>query len=313
VSDRLRLAFAGTPPFAATCLEALMAADWAPAVVYAQPDRPVGRGQRLQAGAVKRAALAHGLGLEQPQRLSAPESLASLRAHAVDVLVVVAYGQMLSDEVLATPRLGAINVHASLLPRWRGAAPIERAILAGDAQTGVSVMQVVQRLDAGPVYLMRRCDIGPATTAAELHDTLARLGAEAMLATLPALADGSARATAQDETGVSYAQKLSKAEARIDWTMSCEEIDRRIRAFNPRPVAHGPVGDEELRIWRAQPAESTVRLGPGQWRVEGCRLLIGTGTQPLELLEVQAPGKKMLPAATFLRGQSVLGAGTAPP
>lgn len=313
MSARLRLAFAGTPPFAATCLETLVGAGWPPVVVHAQPDRPVGRGRQLQAGAVKRTALKLGLPLEQPERLSSPEAIAALRARAVDVLVVVAYGQILSAELLAVPRLGAINVHASLLPRWRGAAPIERAILAGDPQTGVSVMQVEQRLDAGPVFLLRRCAIGATTTAAELHDTLARLGAEALLETLHALADGSARATVQDEAAACYAPKLDKAEARIDWHAPCGDIDRRIRAFNPRPVAHGRVGREELRIWRARPDADAAALPPGQWGVADDRLWVGTGTEPLELLEVQAPGKRVLPTAAFLRGHPGLGTGIASP
>jgi methionyl-tRNA formyltransferase len=306
VSSRLRLAFAGTPAFAATCLEALVAAGWAPCVVYAQPDRPVGRGQRIQHGAVKSTAIAHGLPVEQPERLSSPEGVASLRAQACDVLVVVAYGQLLSEELLATPRLGTINVHASLLPRWRGAAPIERAIWAGDDRTGVSIMQVERRLDAGPVFLARTCSIGPNTTAGELHDQLADLGADALIETLGTLADGTATATPQDEAQVTYAQKLSKAEALIDWTAPCEHIDRCVRAFNPRPVAHGMVAGLELRIWRAQPAEGMPDLPPGQHRViDGERLLVGTGTRPLELLELQAPGKRALATSTFLRGHSL--------
>jgi methionyl-tRNA formyltransferase len=312
VSGRLRLAFAGTPSFAAICLEALVAGGYRPVVVYAQPDRPAGRGRRLVPGAVKASALTLGLPLEQPSRLSDPEGLASLRAHAPDLLVVVAYGQILSPAVLAAPRLGAINVHASLLPRWRGAAPIERAILAGDDETGVSVMQVEPRLDAGPVFRTQCCSIGPATTAAELHETLAGLGASTLLETLDALASGTARAVAQDEAAATYAEKLCKAEARIDWARPCEEIDRRIRAFNPRPMALGRVGEEDLRIGRARPATDSEPLEPGVCRIEAGRLLIGTATCPIELLEAQAPGRRMLPVEEFLRGHGQALAGGAP-
>jgi len=312
VSDRLRLAFAGTPTFAATCLEAMVAASWPPVVVYAQPDRPVGRGRKLQPGAVKLTAQRHGLPLEQPERLSGAEGLASLGAHAVDLLVVVAYGQILSDAILRTPRLGAINVHASLLPRWRGAAPIERAILAGDAETGVCVMQVQTRLDAGPVFGVRRCPIGADATAADLHDELARLGAIALLETLEALAADTAHATVQDEAGVTYAEKLSKAESRIDWRRSAADIDRQIRAFNPRLVAQAQVGTQELRIWRARPVTAAETLPPGECRVVGNRLLVGTATCPLELLEVQAPGRRALAVADFLRGHPGLAAAGVP-
>jgi methionyl-tRNA formyltransferase len=302
----LRLGFAGTPAFAAVCLEAMVASGRRPVVVYTQPDRPTGRGQKQKPGAVKQSAETLGLAVAQPERLSGDTGLAHLVAQALDLLVVVAFGQILSRAVLAAPRLGCINVHASLLPRWRGAAPIERAILAGDSETGVCVMQVEERLDSGPVYLERRWPIGPETTGGSLHDELATLGGEALVATLELIETGAARPQVQDEDRVCYAHKLSKAEARIDWNQSAEDILRQIRAFNPRPMAHSHVGEVDLRILEARAAGDCAALPPGVAASPGAgRLLVGTATLPLELLLLQPAGKRPMPAADFLRGHGL--------
>lgn len=305
-SPRLRLGFAGTPVFARVCLEALIASGRSPCLVICQPDRPVGRGQRLQAPPVKQAAEQHQIPVLQPERLRADAAVAALAAAQLDLLVVVAYGQLLSETVLQTPRLGCINVHASLLPRWRGAAPIERAIEAGDSETGVAVMQVEQRLDSGPVFLREAWPIRPDHTGGSLHDELAVLGGQALVATLEGLERGCLQAEPQEEARANYAQKLKKLEARIDWTQPAADIERRIRAFNPRLMAHAELLGIDLRIARARcDAEPASALRPGEvLTLPPARLLVGTGTTPLELLEVQPAGKRKMPAADFLRGQA---------
>jgi methionyl-tRNA formyltransferase len=260
----VRLVFAGTPEFAVPSLHACLASGAEVVAVYTQPDRPAGRGRRLAAGPVKQAALAAGIAVEQPESLRGADARARLAALAPDLLVVVAYGLILPRAVLAIPRLGAWNVHASLLPRWRGAAPIQRAILAGDTQTGVCLMQMEAGLDTGPVLLERRTPIAPDDTGGSLHDRLAALGAEVLADGLARVAAGNLPAPAeQASTGVTYAHKLDKAEARLDWDEPAATLARKVRAFDPWPVAEALVDGERLRLWDAAAIDAAVAAPPG--------------------------------------------------
>lgn len=307
-----RVVFAGTPEFAVPSLQALLADGWPVVGVLTQPDRPAGRGRRLVPGPVKRAALSGGLPVLQPVGLRDAESRASVAALEPELVVVAAYGLLLPQSVLDLPRLGCINVHASLLPRWRGAAPIQRAILAGDGETGISIMRMVRRLDAGPIHLMRRLAIGDQETAGELHERLASLGGEALIAALPGIVAGSLPAEPQPETGVTYAAKLEKDEARLDWSLSAARLARQVRAFNPWPVAETSLDGVRVRVWRARalagdPTAESMPDMPGTLRVDGGRRLkVATGEGWLELLEVQWPGKRVMTAAQALSGRGDL-------
>lgn len=253
----MRVAFAGTPDFALPALAALLA-QHSVVGVLTQPDRPRGRGQKLAASPVKIAALASELPLAQPQTLTSAAARAQLEAWRAQVLVVVAYGLILPPEVLVLPPLGCINIHASLLPRWRGAAPIQRAILAGDTETGVTIMQMDSGLDTGPVLLQRRLAISASHTSGSLQDALSRLGAGALLEALEGLAAGTLKASPQPPEGVTYAPKIQKAEARIDWSRDALAIERQIRAFNPWPVAETALDGEPLRILEAQAEPAAI-------------------------------------------------------
>ncbi len=303
----LRVVFAGTPEFAVLTLEALLEAGHEVVGVYTQPDRPAGRGRQLRPSPVKQCALAHDLRVHQPPTLRDAAAQQALAALEPDVMVVVAYGLILPPTVLATPRLGCINVHASLLPRWRGAAPIQRAVLAGDAETGVTIMQMERGLDTGPMLARESLPIGPADTAGELHDKLATLGACLLATTLADLATHGPDAEVQDETLATYAEKLSKAEAHLDWGRPAAELDRQVRALNPWPVAEARLDDAMLRVWRAQPlpgqAEPPGRIvGAG---AEGIDVACGEGL--LRLLQVQPPGKRAMDAAAFANGRALTG------
>ena len=255
----LRLGFAGTPAFAARILAALIDAGCTPAVVFCQPDRPAGRGRRLAAPPVKELALQHGLPVEQPRSLKAPAVADALRGHDLDVLVVAAYGLILPPAVLVAPRLGCINVHASLLPRWRGAAPIERAMLAGDAETGVSIMQMDEGLDTGPVFLTRRCPIEPGLDAPALEARLAELGATALLECLQRLPD--LTAAPQPDAGVTYADKLTRADSALRWSEPASLIERKVRALAGRMPPHGAVDSVRVTLLEAS-AEDAAGGGP---------------------------------------------------
>jgi methionyl-tRNA formyltransferase len=300
----LRLVFAGTPDFAAAHLQALL--DWPGCeviAVYSQPDRPAGRGKRLAASPVKQLAQARGLPVLQPQTLRDAAAQAELAALGADVMVVVAYGLILPQAVLDSPRLGCINVHASLLPRWRGAAPIQRAIEAGDDETGVTIMQMDAGLDTGPMLNIARCPIAPDETAASLHDKLAILGAPALLDTLAQLAAGTASPQPQDDSQSCYAPKIDKGEGAIDWHRPAPEIERAIRAFNPFPVCHGDLAGTRIKVWRA--ALVPGRGEPGQLLGgDGIRVACGDGA--LALLELQLPGGRPLPARDILNGHAAL-------
>lgn len=305
----LRVGFAGTPAFAQKALQAILDARFDVVVVLTQPDRPSGRGMQLTPSPVKTLALSKRIPVEQPSSLRNDEAQAMLRAYDLDVLVVVAYGLILPQAVLELPRAGCLNIHASLLPRWRGAAPIHRAIEAGDAETGVCIMQMDAGLDTGGVVDEARLPILPMETTAQLHDRLAALGAERIVAILQKLAAGETLlAQAQPEAGVTYAHKLEKAEARLDVSAPAALLDRKIRAYNPFPGAVLQAGDQPIKIWQAsivqeQGLPGTVLTADDAGVVVAC----GEGALRLEVL--QAPGGKRLPAADFLRGHP-LPAGT---
>jgi methionyl-tRNA formyltransferase len=312
ISSSLRLGFAGTPEFAVAPLERLAAA-YAVRAVFTQPDKPAGRGQSLNVSAVKRRALELDLPVYQPASFKSPEALLMLRAAELDALVVVAYGQILPAAALGIPRLGCINIHASLLPRWRGAAPIQRALLAGDCVTGVTIMRMETGLDTGPMLASRTLNVSTRDTAATLHDRLAQLGAELIVDTLEALADGRAHEVPQPAEGVTYAEKITKAEAMIDWHHTAGQISRQVRAFNPWPIAETRLQGEQLRIWDADTVDSHFSSAdrdalPGTVLAathEGIDVACGTGT--LRILRLQLAGRKPLPPREFLPGQPLMG------
>jgi methionyl-tRNA formyltransferase len=290
-------------------LAALLEAGDRVVAVLTQPDRPAGRGRQLQASPVKHHALAHGLSVLQPDSLKRdPQAVDALRALQPDLMVVVAYGLILPPAVLALPRRGCVNLHASLLPRWRGAGPIQAAILAGDAETGVALMQLEEGLDTGPVYAMSRTPIGALETAGELHDRLARLGASLLRDWLDPLLAGTARAAPQPAAGACYAPKLSKAAALLDWREPAELLARRIRAYNPWPVAETRLDGAQLRCWLAQPVAQEAGATAGQVVAVGdAGIDVQTGRGVLRLLTVQLAGRQRQPAAAFARGHALAG------
>lgn len=316
MSEPLKIVFAGTPDFAAAHLQALLNSEHRVIAVYTQPDRPAGRGKKLLASPVKELALQHDLPVYQPQSLRDADAQSELQALGADIMVVVAYGLILPQAVLDIPRLGCVNVHASLLPRWRGAAPIQRAIEAGDPESGVAIMQMEAGLDTGPVLVERRCPISPAETGGSLHDKLAQMGGPALLEALQQLSAGAASPRTQDESSANYAAKISKEEARIDWQRPAVEIERTIRAFNPFPVCWTTVaddrGEQRLRIYRAQLERGCHSDQPGTIigaDAEG--ILVACGREALRLQQLQLPGKKALSADELLRGHAqLLAAGT---
>lgn len=301
----MKILFAGTPEFAVPTLAMLLASKHEVVGVYTQPDRPAGRGRKEKPGPVKALAEAHGLATRQPTSLKSPEAQEELRAFGADLMVVVAYGLILPKTVLEIPKLGCINVHGSLLPRWRGAAPIQRAIYAGDAETGVTIMFMEPTLDTGPMLLKAATPIGALETSAELYERLALLGAQALADCLPAIESGTIQPEIQDDTQATLAKKLDKAEAIIDWTLPALEIERRVRAFNPWPVAETSYEGAVLRIWRAQALEGQPDGEPGAILPNPKSLDVVTGAGILRLLEVQLPGGKRLSATDFLNGRSV--------
>lgn len=311
----LRVAFAGTPDFSVPALEALVASKHTVVGVLTQPDRPKGRGRQITAGPVKAAALAHGIPVAQPLTLKAPEGRAELEAWRPDVLVVVAYGLILPAAVLSIPRLGCVNIHGSLLPRWRGAAPIQRAILAGDSLTGVTIMLMDAGLDTGPMLLKKETPIERADTGGSIHDRLSVLGAAALLEALDAYAAGSLRSVAQPTEGATYAAKIDKSEALLDWRRDALELERQIRAFNPWPVAETRLDGEQLRVFAASevgaaggPYSANIVAEPGTIRsVSADGIVVHCGRGLLALHELQRPGKRAVPVAEFIRGIQLTG------
>lgn len=290
-------------------LEALLSSSHRVLAVYTQPDRPAGRGQQLAASAVKQCALRHAVPVEQPATLKDPAAVERLQHWSADLMIVAAYGLLLPQAVLDTPRLGCINIHGSLLPRWRGAAPIQRAIQLGDAGSGVTIMQMEAGLDTGPMLLARSTPIAPRETAATLHDRLATLGAQALLEALDEIVLGRATPQAQPAAGVTYAAKIRKEEAAIDWLRPAVEIDRQIRAFNPWPIAQTLWNGQQLRVWDAEPIESSAVSSPGKVvATSAAGIDVGTGHGMLRLTRVQAAGRKAMSAAEFLNAHPLDGA-----
>jgi methionyl-tRNA formyltransferase len=300
----LRLIFAGTPEFAALALQALTGAGHDIPLVLTQPDRPAGRGMKPKMSPVKALALASRIPVAQPENFKSEDARQIIAQVGADLMVVAAYGLILPQAVLDMPRLGCVNIHASLLPRWRGAAPIQRAIEAGDRETGITLMQMDRGLDTGAMLAQAVLTISDTDTAGSLHDRLARLGAGEIVRLLPELAAGSVTATPQDDTLATYAAKIGKDEARIDWGLPALEIERRIRAFNPFPGAYSHLEDEIVKIWRARPAPGSRH--PGEI-LEASRdhLRVAAGSGALDLVEVQKPGGKRLPVAVFLAGKQL--------
>ena len=298
----MKIIFAGTPDFAATHLQALISQHEVVAV-YTQPDRPAGRGKKLNASPVKLLAEQNNLPIHQPQSLKDPEQQTILANLQADIMVVVAYGLILPQVVLDAPRLGCINVHGSILPRWRGAAPIQRAVEAGDKETGVTIMQMDAGLDTGAMLTITRCPIEPNETSGSLYDKLAALGAPALLSTLDKLKAGTAVAVAQDNGQSTYAKKIDKAEALIDWSQPAIIIDQRIRAFSPFPAAYTEIEGLRVKIWAAQ--TSTQQLGTSGEIVaaDDNGLLVGCGQGSLLLTEIQLAGKSRMPVSEILRSR----------
>lgn len=305
----MKIIFAGTPDFAASHLAALLnQGKHSVVAVYTQPDRPAGRGKKLKPGPVKILAEEHGLPVMQPVSLKNTEDQQQLQAFGADLMVVVAYGLILPQAVLDTPRLGCINVHASLLPRWRGAAPIQRALEAGDKKTGVTIMQMEAGLDTGPMLLKSACDITAEDTGGSLHDKLALIGCEALLKALDGLADKGLLAQGQDDALSNYAPKISKEEARLDWSCSAAELDLKVRAFNPFPVAFTTLGADRLRVWSAEleAAHSHQASAGTILKCDSRGIWVACGQGALVLKEIQLPGKKRLPVQAVLNSQAQL-------
>jgi len=295
----LKVAFAGTPEFAAVALEALIGAGFEIPLVLTQPDRPAGRGQQPMMSPVKRLALAHRIPVHQPEKLRAPAALAPLEAVAPDVLVVAAYGLILPQAALDIPQRGCLNIHASLLPRWRGAAPIQRAIEAGDRETGITIMQMDAGLDTGPILLAEALEIGADDTAGRLHDKLAALGGRLIVEALAKLDRLTPRP--QPQEGVTYAAKIDKAEGAIDWRRPAVEIERKLRAFDPIPGCYARLDGMMLKLWRGRVVAG--QGAPGEILAVGADgIVVATGDEALQLTELQKPGGRRLPAADFLRG-----------
>ncbi len=305
----LKLVFMGTPGFAVPVLDALVRAEHAIACVYTRPPRRAGRGHKVRPSAVQGFAESLGLAVRTPENLGDAAEQRSFAARRADAAVVAAYGLILPQPVLSAPRLGCINVHASLLPRWRGAAPIERAIMAGDGETGISVMAMDEGLDSGPILAARALPIGPQTTAPDLRDALARLGAALVVEVLEGLAAGALTPAAQASEGVTYARRIEPAECRLDWRHPAAQLERAVRALTPRPGAWFEHGGERIKVLRARPAETPAARVAAPGTVLDGRPAVACGEGVLQLLRLQRPGRAPMDADAFLRGYA-LPAGT---
>ena len=307
----MKIIFAGTPDFAVPSLQTLLDSKHEVCAIYTQPDRPAGRGQQLHVSPVKALALTHAIPVFQPLSFKTAEDLQKLQSFNADLMVVVAYGMILTQAALETPKLGCINVHGSLLPRWRGAAPIQRALMADDTKTGVTIMQIVRKLDAGDMLHKEEYTITPNDTASSLHDTLATLGAIGLAKVLTQIESGLIQAEAQDESLVTYAEKLSKSEAVIDWQQSAHEIALKVRGLNAWPVAQTLYQDKVLRIWTSEVIETTdqhsLALNPGTVCCTNKTLDVSTGNGLLRLLEIQLPGGKRMNTQAFLNAHAMQG------
>lgn len=307
MSQGLRIIFAGTPEFAAEHLKALLGSRHEVIAVYSQPDRPAGRGKKLTASPVKEVALAHKIRVHQPLNFKSPEAIAELAALNADLMVVVAYGLILPKVLLDTPRLGCINVHASILPRWRGAAPIQRAIEAGDSETGVTIMQMDVGLDTGDMLIKAFCPILAEDTGGSLHDKLINIGRPALITALDLIQVGNIQPEKQDDSQSNYAPKLSKEEAALNWELPAAELERKVRAFNPFPIAHtkpaGTGDDQRIRVWAAKASDKPADNTPGSiTQINEQGLWIACKQGQLILEQLQLPGKKAMAVREILRG-----------
>lgn len=307
----LKVIYAGTPDFSVAALQALINSEHEVVAVYTQPDRPAGRGRKLTPSPVKQVALEYDIPVYQPLNFKADEDKQALIDLGADLMVVAAYGLILPPAILDAPRLGCINIHASILPRWRGAAPIQRSILAGDAETGITIMQMDVGLDTGDMLSKVTCEIDNEMTASQLHDQLMEMGGKALMDIMPAIESESLQPEKQDESLVTYAEKLQKAEATIDWKQSATQIALQIRAFNAWPVSQTLYykGDKELvmRIWQAQPLSQSTDADPGKViAVQKKSFHVATGDGVLEVTEIQMPGKKPMAVAAFLNANDPL-------
>ncbi|WPC74170.1 methionyl-tRNA formyltransferase [Vibrio porteresiae] len=305
MSQSLRIVFAGTPDFAARHLAALLSSEHDVIAVYSQPDRPAGRGKKLTASPVKMLALEHDIPVYQPENFKSDEAKQELADLNADIMVVVAYGLLLPKDVLETPKLGCINVHGSLLPRWRGAAPIQRSIWAGDAETGVTIMQMDVGLDTGDMLKVAKLPIEATDTSGAMYEKLAELGPQALLDCLADIAAGSAVAIKQDDEQANYAKKLSKEEAQIDWTMDAAAIERCVRAFNPWPMSHFSVDDNSIKVWQAR-VENMATSKPAGTIVKADKtgIYVATGKDVLVLEQLQIPGKRAMPVQDILNSRA---------
>lgn len=302
----LRIIFAGTPEFSVPTLEALINSEHEVVAVYTQPDRPCGRGKKVKFTPIKDVAVKHDIPVYQPLSLRNSEAQAVLEALNADLMIVVAYGLILPEAVLRAPKLGCLNIHASLLPRWRGAAPIHRAIEAGDTQTGVAIMQMDKGLDTGDVWREAVIDITPEMTMGELHDQLQQVGAKLLLETIPEVVKGERKPTPQPLDGITYAEKITKEEAKIDWSETATNIMRKIHAFNPFPGAYTTVDGELLKLFRVLETDHKSSAEMGTLRVDGEKIYVTAGNgYELEVLELQAAGKRKMESALFIKGNEI--------
>jgi methionyl-tRNA formyltransferase len=304
----VKIIFAGTPDFAAAHLQALIDSDQHQVVaVYTQPDRPAGRGKKLTASAVKQLACDHNLTVLQPPSLKDSDAQQQLASFEADIMIVVAYGLILPQVVLDTPRLGCINVHGSLLPKWRGAAPIQRAVEAGDKETGICIMQMDAGLDTGPVISVARCAIEDSDTSGSIYQKLSELGAPTLLVALEKMASGVAVAEQQDDSQSTYARKIDKSEALIDWSMSAQEISRRVRAFNPFPATFSHIGGDRVKIWGASATDKQSNNSAGAIiHADAEGILVQTGRGQLLITEIQLAGKSKMPVSELLKSKAEL-------
>lgn len=308
MAESLKIIFAGTPDFSVAPLQALIDAGYPVIAVYTQPDRPAGRGRTLKPGPVKQVALDNHIPVYQPLNFRGEEDLQALEALNADLMIVVAYGLILPQRVLDAPRFGCLNIHASLLPRWRGAAPIQRSIEAGDAQTGITIMQMEAGLDTGPMLHKEIIDIGASETGGELHDRLAPLGARALLATLDKLKAGELQPEIQNDELACYAHKLEKQQAHIDWTKPAADIERMVRAFNPWPVAFAEMDEKPYRIWQVECLTSVSDKVPGTVVATSADGIdVATADRLLRITMLQPPGKRAMASRDFLNAHDVTG------
>ena len=304
VSDSLRIIFAGTPDFAARHLAALLSTQHRVVGVLTPPDKPAGRGNKLTFSPVKELALTNDIPVYQPASLKPTENHEWIQAQQADIMIVVAYGMILPKAVLDIPRLGCLNVHGSLLPKWRGAAPIQRSLWAGDKETGVTIMQMDVGLDTGDMLYKAACPITSEDTSASLYEKLADLGPKALISTLDLITSGHLKAEKQDDNLANYAQKLSKEEARIDWTLSAEQIERCVRAFNPWPMSFFMLDDQPIKVWKAQVTADITNKAPGTLlKADKTGIYIATGKGTLNIITLQPSGKKPMASADFLNSK----------